>query len=96
MKSSVLISQPMPHVGVVLALVAVAMILDLASDGAETVAAVLVVHKSYVLGVDLLNAQGHVLCFQQVALSYNHISHLLVQLFLNFLAVSARQKKVVL
>ncbi len=96
MKSSVLISQPMPHVGVVLALVAVAMVLDLTSGGAETVAAVLVVHKSYVLVVDLLNAQGHVLCFQQVALSYNHISHLLVQFFLNFSAVSTRQKKVVL
>lgn len=93
---SVSISQRTPRVIVVLERVVVAVILGLISDGAETVEAVLVVHKSYVLGVDLLNAQGHVLCFQQVALSYNHISHLLVQLFLNFLAVSARQKKVVL
>ena len=95
MKSSVLISQPMPHVGVVLAQVAVAMLLDLTSDGAETVAAVPAVRKLYVLGVDLLNAQGHVPCFQWVALSYDHISHLLVQLFLNFLTVSTRQKKII-
>lgn len=57
MKSSVSISQPMPRVGVVLERVAVAVILDLISDGAETVAVVPEVRKTYVLGVDLLNAQ---------------------------------------
>jgi hypothetical protein len=93
---SVSISQRMPRVVVVLERVVVAVILDLISDGAGTVEAVPVARKSYVLGVGLLNAQGRVLCFQRVAPSYNHISHLLVQLFLNFLAVSTRQKKIVL
>ena len=50
------VSQPLPRVGVVLEPVAVA-IVDLILDGAETVGAVPVVHKSYVLDVALLSVQ---------------------------------------
>lgn len=78
MKSSVSISQPMPRGVAVLERVVVAVVLDSISDGVEIVVAVPVVRKTYVLGVDLLNAQGRVLCFQRVALSYNHIPQLLV------------------
>jgi hypothetical protein len=51
------LSQLLPRVRVVLELVVVAMILDLILDGVETVEAVPVARKSYVLGVGLLNAQ---------------------------------------
>lgn len=57
MKSSVSISQPMPRVVVVLERVGAAVMLDLILDGAEIVAAVPEARKTYVLGVDLLNAQ---------------------------------------
>ena len=96
--SAASVSQPQLRLGVVLEpfLEPVLVALGLISDVPETVEAVPVVHKLCVLDVDRLNVQSHVLWFQWVALSYDHISHLLIQFFLNFLPVLARQKEIFL
>lgn len=74
--------------------VVLAVVLALILDVRETAEEVLAAHRSHVWAADLRNFQYCNFWFQRVVLSYDHISHLLVQFFLNLLAASARQKKI--